>query len=293
MPLRRRCTQSRAGEPLIHWLDPLGKAVRPSRLMAHFRIPNGRPVRTRCRKARFCWRASSRAVAAPSIAPAPGSPAGASHHAARVASSTSASNAESASAFACRPTRWSRHDDDENGASDAPVANVVASSVPASASKSPLSAPFSISAHAASSARVAATYAPRASSSAFCAFRSAAPTSSDSASSAARVPYGSRSSRDGSGSAQARLFAFAISSRSRARRSATRRSTSSRRASSASTIRLYPSHCSPLQNSTSGAAAAASAESPATYRLCISTRAWFIPAYVLYLYSSRGRRSGR
>ena len=89
-----------------------------------------------------------------------------SHHSARVASSTSASNAESASTFECSPRRWSRHDDDENGASDAPTANVVASSVPASASKSPLSAPFSISSHAPSSARVAATYAPRASPSA-------------------------------------------------------------------------------------------------------------------------------
>ena len=50
---RSRCAHCRAVGPLIHWLSPLLKAVRPSRPIAHLSVPQGRPVRTRCRKARF------------------------------------------------------------------------------------------------------------------------------------------------------------------------------------------------------------------------------------------------
>ena len=65
-------------------------------------------------------RSGSRASASTSARAASRSLGSLSHHSARVASSTSASNAESASTFECSPRRWSRHDDDENGASDAP-----------------------------------------------------------------------------------------------------------------------------------------------------------------------------
>ena len=57
--LRSWCTHRRASGPLIHWLAPLLRAVRPSAPMAHLRMARGRPVARRCRKARLRLRASA------------------------------------------------------------------------------------------------------------------------------------------------------------------------------------------------------------------------------------------
>ncbi len=55
---RCRCTMRRASGPVIHWLSPVAVAIRPSKLLASFRVTIGRPSCTRFRKPAWARRAS-------------------------------------------------------------------------------------------------------------------------------------------------------------------------------------------------------------------------------------------